>query len=300
MNAHSPTIRAQLSILAVAFIAACTHPSTVSSPEIPTSEPTRTATPQPALPEGNSSKEWQLSPTAEPQRYTSTITTSIQQSSGPTAVRDTITTRAQYDLSMSRSNVETSFTGSIQNLTVQAGKRIGNKDLTPLFPINFSGSMRSHDLQVDVTNPDHSSLPCEIPARTTLGVVQRNLFTTPVDIRAGMTWQDSLSSTTCSGSLELNLIILRTYKVIGESMLNGHSTIAIDINERTFSSGEGSQENHRIIVTGQGSRLGHLYLDTTTGLLLSLSSEIHTRLDVQISGITQQFTETSTELTNRM
>jgi hypothetical protein len=296
--------RYQLIVVVLLGSLACTRPSTVPEPPLPS---TQASSPEPIESrsgERRSSRFWQISPTSETQHYTTSVTTSIQQSAATQITMDSVTTKAQYDVSITHSANSVSLTGSIQAFSVQAGNRIGSDAGLSSFPISFNGSIRTHELRLDVINTDRSTTPpalsCGTPSRTALTVVQRNLFVTPLQLQSGMTWQDSLVSNSCSGSLELNLAITRNYKVVGESTSDGISVIVIDLIEKTLSAGEGSQDQHRLIIKGEGVKSGRLYVDEKTGALFSLSSETRTILQIQTSGKTQQFLQISKEVTTRM
>jgi hypothetical protein len=304
MSACIPGARFNVSILTLISTIACASSSTIPTPEIPSPQSSNEKPSQPIITERNSSKSWQLTPTSDVQHYSTTVTTTVQQSAAPTIAIDTVTTRTEYSLSLTRSTTAVSLTGSIQAFTVRAGARIGTEDAMSSFPVSFAGHVQDHHLQLDILSPDHqtsaSSVSCETPAKAALITIERNLFVTPMNLRAGLTWEDSLSSQICSRDILLNLTILRTYKVIGEGSSNGTSAIVVDVTEKTLSAGEGSQDQHRIIVNSQATKTGHLYLDAITGLLLNLSSETQTTLQIQASGKNQQFLQISKETTDHM
>jgi len=304
MDAHTGPIRFYLLIPGVIALFSCTRPSTVpeSGPISPQESAQDSTVPTKPLEKG-SPRSWKFSATSEPQHYNTTETTTIQQSLATSTSTDSITTSARYTLSVTRSASLTSFAGSIDTFSRQAGNQIGF-DLTSIsFPVSFTGEIQNHELKLDVTGNSHtseSSPICALSARSTFTVIRRNLYTVPPVLETGMTWQDSISTTSCKGLLELNLTSWRTYTVIGESTVNGKSVLEVDIKERTLSTGEGSQDQHRLIVQGDDTGSGQLYLDDITGSLVSLSFENHTTLHIQSSGRQQQFLQNSRTKTNRI
>ena len=290
-------------VIALVAVLACARPSTLPVPKTPSTQPPDSGSPQSIQRENNSPKFWQLSPTSEDQRYSTVITTTIQQKVGEVTVFDSVTTRAQYSISFTHSATEVLLSGLIQAFTAQAGTRIGTGTAISSLPVAFTGQIQNHELQLNILNSNRlstASLPCEMPATTALTAVQASLFVTPLHLQTGMTWQDSLSSTSCSGNFPLNLTILRTYKVLGQSFINNIPVIAIDLTEKTLSAGEGSQGQHRIIINGQAAGSGQLYLDTSTGALISFSSDTQTTLQIQSSGRTQQFLQNSKQVITRI
>jgi hypothetical protein len=297
MNRYRPTTSTCITTIGLLYTLACVRPSTFPAPETPPSQPTQEQ-PPPSIPKPiNSSASWQLSPTSESRRYNTVSTTSIQKVGETDQALDSITTRAQYHLSTIRSSTSAAFTGSIDSFTSQTGNRIGNELMNFSFPIPFAGQIQNHQLQLDVRNGSRSteisSIPCALPGQTMLANVERNLFLTPLQLQAGMVWEDTLTSTSCNGEITLHLTTIRNYKVLDETSLNGISVIAIDLTEKTLSIGEGSQNQHRILVTGEGNGSGRLYLDPGTGLLFNFSAQIQTTLHIQTSGRLQQFLQIS-------
>lgn len=303
MNTQKMKIRSRLLIGTLSFLA-CTRPSTLPEPQ---ASPTEASAPESSrsLPaEKTSSGSWEISPTSEIQHYSTLITTSIQQSAAGQTSSDSITTRAQYGLSTTRSANLIILTGSIEAFAIQTGNRIGSDSTSESYPVSFAGRIINHQLQLDITrniSPAVSTtLPCGLPARTALTVIERNLLITPLHLQSGASWQDSLTSTACSGSLELNLTIFRNYRVLGENVFNGIPALVIDVTEKTLSTGEGSQDQHRLIVKGQALKSGRFYLDKINGSIINTLSETHTTLEITTSGRVQQFIQISKEMTNRM
>jgi hypothetical protein len=121
----------------------------------------------------------------------------------------------------------------------------------------------------------------------------------PLEIHTGDSWQDSTSSTTCNGSLPLNLIDKRDYRLVGETEYQGMKVLLVSRNEKALFYGEGSQDQHRITIRGQTLGTAQLYADPVTGLLLNITADNKTTLSVEASGRIQQFFQTSKEITTR-
>lgn len=290
-------------VFILAATGSCTRPSTLPEPQ---SSPVIPETPEPVVPspaKGNTTKLWQLSPTTEPQRYTTFISTIVQQQSVTPPVSDSVKTTTRYSIGVMRSPNSASITGIIESFEIKAGNRIGSDTIEASFPASFNGQIRNHELSLDLANSrsnSSSALSCQSTEKNALTTIQRNLYTIPFQLQNGMTWQDSLSSTSCSGPLELTLTTIRNYKVIGETTFNAVPAILVAITEKTLSEGEGSQDQHRVMITSEAQKSGNMYLDEVTGTLLNVISETHTTIQIQTSGRTQQFLQTSRETTTRM
>jgi hypothetical protein len=106
-----------------------------------------------------------------------------------------------------------------------------------------------------------------------------------------MTWSDSTTANLCSGSIPITSITSRNFRVIGEV----NRGLLIERQERTKSTGEGAQGQHRITLQSSGTGTAQLIIDPQTGTLLE-STGVHTAsVVVTASGRDRQFTQTTRE-----
>lgn len=276
---------------------ACTTSAPVSSLPPPVPAPETTA----QTPENTplTASFWKIVPSSQPQRYSSELSTVISEINGSTARRDSLTTRATYSLSTSRSADSVSFSGSIDSYSLQ-GSGSQTTQLRFDFPILFTGRIAEHNISSQRANTANTgSSLCGDSSRIPLRIAERALFVSPLELNNHQSWTDSTSSVVCSGTLPLTVFSIRKFRVVGESQLNGISALVIDQNEKTFSQGEGSQEQHRIFVEGHGSTTGHLYIDRASGGLLQAKLASSDTLFIRSSGRVQQFLQSSTAVTTR-
>jgi hypothetical protein len=243
---------------------------------------------------------WRINPVAEAEKYSSVLTTQIQQT-GNSGKQDSLTVTTLYSVSIDRATDVTSLTGKIEAFTVQAGEQIGSSASEIQSPVFFSGKFTGQELELEsLTSTNHTySLTCDDVSLTSLATVYRNTFISPLEIFSGQTWQDSTSYTVCSGSLPLSVVSIRNYRLAGETILDGIPALIISQNEKTFSRGEGSQGQHKILVEARGTTTRRLYLDRNSGILLSSSADSKTMLSIRTSGRVENFVEISKENTTR-
>ncbi len=171
------------------------------------------------------------------------------------------------------------------------------------FPISFGAHLKSHELSFDPitesTTSRLSSIECQSPVQSALSTLQRDLFIIPLQAGVGITWQDSVVSTICNGSLAIRVDDLRSYKIIAETDQSGSPVFTIHRTQKTLFSGEGSQDQHQIKIKGESLGTGLLYADRLDGSLISLTAETKTNLQLQTSGRSQLFIQTSKETVKR-
>jgi hypothetical protein len=106
-----------------------------------------------------------------------------------------------------------------------------------------------------------------------------------------MTWSDSTTATLCNGSILTTSITSRSFRVIGEVSRG----ILIERRERTTSTGDGAQGQHRLKLQTSGRGNAQLIIDAQTGTLLESTGVYTASVVVTTSGRNQQFTQTTRE-----
>ena len=139
-------------------------------------------------------------------------------------------------------------------------------------------------------------MQCSNPAVSTLNVIQRSVVILPTLLTQGMTWRDSTTAIGCSGSIPVTTVSIRNYRVVGEADVSGRPAIAIERTEKTLSSGEGSENQHRILLKTEATGTARIFVDRTSGALLSSEGEQHADI-VVTAGRAQRFKQTVKELT---
>ena len=282
--------------LSIAFLAlGCS--STASSPGPVLGPAPNASAPGVSLP-GSSGRSWTITPATEPRRYSSTATVSLELVSDSATIREAITQRTRFTLLTGSASGSTSFLGSVEALSTDTPARIGQPAPLPVFPISFTGHIVNGTITLDALNGQSAvaSMQCSNPAVSALNVVQRNVIILPTQLTQGMTWRDSTTAAGCSGSIPITTISIRNYRVIGEIEVSGRAAIAIERTEKTLSTGEGSENQHRVLLRTEATGNTKIYVDRFSGALLS--SEGEQRADVTVAaGRAQRFKQTVKETT---
>lgn len=243
-------------------------------------------------------RTWTITPATQPQRYSSTASIALELITDSTRVRENITQHSRFTLLTGSASGSSSFLGSIESLTTETPVRIGSPELPLTFPISFTGHIRNGTVILDAVNgrPRTGPIECSTPAFSALNIIHRNIIILPPQLAQGMTWRDSTSTAGCSGSISVNTIAIRSYRVAGETELSGRPALLLERTEKILSSGEGSENQHRISIRTEGSGAGKVYIDRSSGALLSTESEQQINATIT-AGRSQRFIQVVKEKT---
>lgn len=286
-----------LHFLLILTIAACTRVSSGSPDLSPESASPRQQTYPDHIP--GSSKTWTMASTAIPRHYTSVITTILEFLTDSGVIHETIIVRTGFTFSLSPSSLSSLFTVIVDELSVERGVRIGVMAQLPVLPFSFTGRVIGNGFVVEkVADQSISETPaCTSSTMSTVTSILHTMPVVPTIVTVGDTWTDSSSISTCSGVIPTTLTAVRHYRVFDEVKHGETETILIERTDKDSFMGEGSQNQHRIIVAGQGMGSSRLYLDPTTGHLKNAVGEYRTTLTIVSSGRSQRFTQVVRETT---
>jgi len=275
----------------------CACGRTAASPDpvlLPVPAPAAPAASLPVSP----GRTWTITPGAQPQRYSSTATIALELITDSTRIRENITQQSRFTLLTGSASGSSSFLGTIESLTTETPTRIGSAELPATFPISFTGHIQNGTVVLDAVNgrPRTGPIECSTPAFSALNIIHRNIIILPAQLTQGMTWRDSTSTAGCSGSIPVNTIAVRSYRVAGETELSGRPALLLERTEKTLSTGEGSENQHRILIRTDGSGTGRVYIDRFSGALLSAESEQQINVTIT-AGRSQRFIQLVKEKT---
>lgn len=286
-----------LCLVSLGCIIGCT--SATANPPSPL--PLPEAAQEPATPQANTEnrgRTWRIIPTAELETYRSTLKTTITERNNGENQQTSFTTTVDYSLSLVRSSNSVRASGSVSAFQIQADQ--ATQPLPEGFfvlPISFDGSISDHDISLHSSGRSRSSAlaQCSDSSQTVLSTVNRDLIVVPGEMTADQSWQDSSSSSLCTGSLPVAVSVIRSYRVTGETLVDGIPALKLERTEKLVTSGEGSQGQHQITINGAGTGKAQIYIDRSSGLLLTLAAKNQVELVIKSSGRVQNFTQISEE-----
>lgn len=274
-------------VLFTVVVAGCHRAPVQNEPEPVTGEPPSA---MPSLPKVSTTDSWSIRPSSQQHRYRSTTVSIVTAPDVVPVLRDSTSSTADFSLSVSRDTKGASYSAIIETLSVSGGARVSGSAVIALsFPVTLAGRFDPGQLTT-ISVPE-----CGTAASSAVPIIQRSIALFPLQLRRGQTWTDSTSSTVCSGSIPVTLTALRSYRVIGETDTGGRSGILLERQDRTLSTGEGSEGQHRVQLKGEGAGQSQILIDSDTGVLIETTGTNTTTLTVTTSGRSQRFTQTSRE-----
>ena len=183
-----------------------------------------------------------------------------------------------------------SYSARIESISLERGQRTASISESTDLPFSYTGQLQQGKLTVDLQL--HSPVTdCSNEALSAVAIVQRTVVPTPLFLQKDMTWTDSTSASTCSGSIPVTSITSRRYKVVGATD-NG---ILIEQQNKTLSTGEGVQGQHRVKLHSEGTGATQLVINPQTGSLVESHGTHVTSVVVTASGRDRKFTQTTRE-----
>jgi hypothetical protein len=117
----------------------------------------------------------------------------------------------------------------------------------------------------------------------------------PNQLAVGDRWRDSTTTTGCRGTIPAESTVISNYVVVGDTALANAVALQIHRTDSLSATGEGTEGQHRILVSATGTGVTDLFLDTATGRLLSSRGLQTSLVNVTTSGKLTQFIQHVTE-----
>jgi hypothetical protein len=118
---------------------------------------------------------------------------------------------------------------------------------------------------------------------------QRLLPKIPAQLAAGNHWRDSTVTAGCSGTIPATSTVISNYTVIGDTALATGNALQIHRIDSISASGEGSEGQHRLLISATGTGTTDLFLDTGAGRFIGSRGVQNTLISVTTSGRLTRF-----------
>lgn len=156
-------------------------------------------------------------------------------------------------------------------------------------PFQLSGFLVGDSLVIT----DTPAQKCNPVASALITDLHNLLVGFPDTLSIQMSWRDSTSVLGCQGSIGTQSHVTRLYKVIGESIYESIPAVIVQRIDSIQATGEGAQQQHRILLDARGSGSAVYYLDMNSGRVLHLSTSQDLNLVVTASGKSSHFRESA-------
>lgn len=270
--------RGYLRLVMACGLAACASPG----PPVRTAPP-----PSPVVPESiiTTPGSWSFSLAPGTVAYRIQRTAAIEQSDSVTT-REISTNSTYESITLEPASDTIRFTAAVDTFSTTTQGAIGAVQSTPL-PLQVSGTLVADSL--NVISADSIAGKCN-PVETALITDLRNLLPRfPTPISTGSSWSDSTDSLGCQGSISTRTHVTRSYRVVGESTYEGTRILIVQRTDSIQATGEGAQQQHRLLLDAKGTGTATYYLDVNSGRVLHLSVSQDSNLTVMASGKTSHF-----------
>jgi hypothetical protein len=265
------------------FVVACAGGTVAHPPEAPTTPVVPTASPG-----SSAARLWSFGYQAGISSYAVKRTATVGDQSDSLSTHEVATNIAHEVLTLER------IGDTIQALVVADTFAITTQGLLgparPVsLPIQVTGALTRDGLTVTA---DSTAEACN-PAKSAVESDLHNLVAWfPEQITAGMVWRDSVEMKGCQGMVPTTANIERLYTVIGETNYAGIPVVAIERRDSIHAHGEGAQQQHRLTIDVNGSGTALEYLSTSSGRLVSVTTNQELNLMVGTSAQVRRFKQT--------
>ena len=277
----------------VIFLAACASPH-LPTPVTPESIPSSQLQIKPTE---ISTKSWRFNFQNQLHTYTSITQSTFQSNSDSFPASDTLFTTLHFSILARRFQTLDSITGHIDHAQLTTGTRIHTEQQFLKRSLEFTGISTSSRLTLSLLSAESNQSPCDSLTYSYLGELHSGIFFLPQHLQTTTTWTDTLSTIQCSGSkLPSNVESIRTYQVQGED-INTH-LLLITRTEAINVTGTGSQGEHRVNLSAQGTGASKIFLDPQTGTVHLIEANQRFSIVIFTSGQIHHFTQETKQTLN--
>lgn len=130
---------------------------------------------------------------------------------------------------------------------------------------------------------------------TLLARAQQLIPKLPRQLAVGDRWRDSTTTTGCRGTIPAESSVISNYVVTGDTSVSSAIVLDVHRTDSLSANGEGTEGQHRILVTATGTGTVDIFLDIATGRLIGSHGLQTSLVNVTTSGKMTQFIQHVTE-----
>jgi len=280
MHQRTTSFISTLCLLAGCASPSIPHPGTpIPSPSVPV---------PPAVPP--STKTWAFNYASGIVSYQISRSAAIESEpdSGPHSQISTNTTHESLKLESAGDTVH--FTATIDSFSTTIQDSISRPHATQ-GPIQVIGSFLNDSLLI--SSDSLTTKDCN-PAKSALMTDLHNLFVRiPAQLTQGTSWRDSVEVIGCQGMIPTTTRTTRSYVAAGEATHQGYPVVLVQRVDTISVHGEGSQQQHRLVLDVTGTGTATYYLSPGEGHIVRLSTGQDLSLAITASGRTYHFKQSS-------
>jgi len=271
-------------ISTLCLLAACASPS-IPRTGTPIPSPSVPVPPTP-LP---STKTWTFNYASGTVSYQISRTAAIESESdlGSHSEISTNTTHESLKIELAGDTIR--FTATSDSFSTTTRDSI-SRPQTAQGPVQVIGSFLNDSL---LLSSDSLTKDCT-PAKSALTTDLRNLFVRiPSQLVQGTSWKDSVEVMGCQGMIPTTTRTTHSYVASGEATYQGYPVVLVQRVDTIRAHGEGSQQQHRLVLDVTGTGTAIYYLSPGEGHIVRLTTGQDLNLAITASGQTYHFKQNS-------
>ena len=282
-------------LVAFVFTACAPRPQTQITPSTDSRLP---ESPTNASQTVSSQTIWVITPGTISQTYLSNKRTSLESQDLTETRRDSNSTIRDFTITTTQSSNAVAFAGSVTLRSSTTGQILGTTHLQNTQRIDFSGHLENGQLGIDSISDGQThkaAIECDSSIAPLLPIVEAVVFRLPAQLTLGMKWTDTVSISSCQGSIPVRVTRRNTYVVGGEQNQDGRSLLLIDRTDSTITAGEGALGQHWLSIRAKGTGSTQFQLNLPTGALVHSETQHTDTIQITVSGRTQKLIQATHE-----
>ena len=181
------------------------------------------------------------------------------------------------------------FSAAVDTFSTTTQGSIGSAQQAQL-PLQLTGVLVKDSL---IISTDSLTGKCS-PVASALTTDLRNLLLRfPDTLSPASRWRDSTSTTGCQAAIPTTSKIMHDFKVLGMSAYEGFPVLVVQRSDTISAEGDGTQQQHRLLLNATGTGSATYYLDTSTGRVLHLTANQDLDLTITTSGKNKRFRQSA-------
>jgi len=249
-------------------------------------------TPVPVITPSTTASSWTFrhSPAARSYRISRSAAIEAQMDSG---MRREVSTNTTHEtISLEILGDTTRILAIVDTFSTTSQGAIGPVSAVQL-PVQLSAVL-GRDSLVMIQGAAASGL-CSV-LESTVATDLRNLLPRfPDSLLIGQTWKDSADVSGCQAGIPMKSRYVRTFRVVGEAKQDSLPVLVVQRADSVSAHGEGSQQQHRVILDAIGTGGATYYLDFIRGQVVRLDLNQNSNLAITASGRTTRFRQNARE-----
>lgn len=163
--------------------------------------------------------------------------------------------------------------GQLDSIAMSTGGRVRNTPSAPWSPVPFTARLLPRGTLTDLASSVHGDSLCAAALDPRIAQVASLFPMLPDTVRPGATWQDSVSVTTCRGSVPVQTSTVRRYEVDAPAGSPYGHAIPLHVTATSRMAGQAMSGGDTISVAGDGTSTTETLIDSATGALVRSVSQ---------------------------